>query len=125
MKTLVDLIAGSHQAESLKFESDILKEAAEAVIVEKRVSAVNAVKGLITTFEDNLKRQVLHLRNLRKQEKDHKELVENIDKAFKHFANTGNPLPMFLAIKRKDDALAFCRKIGIDLPKDDDEAWKC
>lgn len=92
-------------------EEDFAKQHAQTVV------------NLITSFESTLKHYVTNLRNYRKIAKDQETLVKQGDLAFRYFAQTCNPLPFFKATSNFEGARQFCRALGIDYPKDNDELW--
>ena len=124
MVTLNDLIESAQKTGNVTFEADVLKQAAEAVIEDKKKSAVNQVKNLIQNFQNTLEAHVNLLRNVRKQEKAQSAKVDEVDRAFRFFAATGNPLPMFAAMGQIREGNFFCQGLGIDVPKLDSDAWK-
>ncbi len=132
MKTLLDLIAGSSLPVSVSVTSAILAEAANQVQADQQKRLVDSVKGLLEGFSADLSHQVSTLREYRKQAETQSVRVKEIDRAFRYFAATGNPLPMFVAqngtilskssFNRK--ANEWCQRAGVEVPNADDEAWK-
>lgn len=121
MKTLNELIEAAHLGFSVKFTSDVMKEAAENVIKEKQKVAVTSCQHLITTFDHNLKEQVKHLQELREKEAKQQAKVKKIDRAFKFFAETGNPLPFFASMGKQPEGEAWARQLGLN--HNDEAAW--
>jgi len=119
---LSDLIARANATETLNVTNEILVEAAKAREAEVRANAVHATKGLLATFEQTMKQNVYHLRELRRQEKECAALVKKLDNALHYFGDTGNPLPFFRACGVP--AHQFCCELGIATPAKDDPAWE-
>jgi hypothetical protein len=129
--TLEDLISRAQQpSTSVAFVADVLKEAASEVIATKRKQSVAAVTGLIQSFESTVQSNVSTLKIVREQEATQSKKVKELDRAFRYFAATANPYPMFAAqsgsvyLASTDYAARdFARKCGLDIPKSDDPAW--
>ena len=119
---LSDLIARANATETLNVTNEILVEAAKAREAEVRANAVHATKGLLATFEQVMKNNVSHLRQLRAQEKHQTAVVKMLDRALHYFGDTGNPLPFFRACGVP--AHQFCCELGIATPAKDDPAWE-
>lgn len=127
--TLAALISSAHNVGGIVFGSDVVKAAADKVIQQKNEQAVAAVQGLIGNFQTNLQQRVATLRDLREREKAAKQVVDDTDRAYRYFAATGNPLPMFAVMEGGNKgpnnyaAADFCRRLGIAVPKADAPAW--
>lgn len=118
---LSDLIARANTTETLNVTNEILVEAAKAREDEVRAKAVQATKILLCAFEQVMKNNVNHLRELRRQEKAMNAVVKSLDRALHYFGDTGNPLPFFRACGMS--AHQFCNALGIATPAKDDPAW--
>lgn len=119
---LEQLLAGK----PVNVESEVLKAAIAKNLRQKTENLVNAVAGLLDSFEASLTSHVATLRDLRRQEKKQCELVTNINRAFEYFKVSGNPLPFYAANGRHRDGEYFLRNIDadIELRNHDHEAWK-
>lgn len=73
--------------------SEVHAAAAEEVKAEQHKKLVGSVKGLLESFDADLKHQVAILRETRKQEVSQTARVKELDRAFHYFAVSGNPLP--------------------------------
>lgn len=129
MTTLTDLIARSSAPMSVNVTSTVLHDAAEEVKIEQHKKLVSSVKGLLESFDADVKHQVATLREYRKQEASQAARVKELDRAFHYFASTGNPLPMFAAqmggkLGWNRKATEWCERAGVEVPKNEDDAWK-
>lgn len=124
-KTLDDLIAAAgSDTVSLNVGSDILREAADKRTAAKREQAVVAVTGLLETFDTQLQANVQTLRNFRETEAAQAAKVKKMDRAYRYFAATGNPLPFYKESGYANAANQFMTKLGAKTPPQDDDAWK-
>lgn len=123
MSSLADLIAKCHQSGEVKFTAPVLKEAIEARNKEAEQQAAKVCSGLISGFEQHLKDGVARLRKWRQEEAKQAEYVKKVDRAFRFFGETGNPLPVFDAVGNRQGACHFCHTLNIELPGKDDAAW--
>lgn len=128
--SLIDIInRAQNEGKTVAIENDILKDAVAEVIADKRKSAVQCCKGLITEFETALKCSVGELKSIRAQEKAQTIKVRALDRATRYFAATANPLPMFKAMAGEgntripSNARYFCDNINVPVPPMDDPAW--
>lgn len=121
--TLNDLIGRARNTNQVTISAPLIQAAVEKVQKEKEERAVNLVTNLVSQFESQLSTAVQTLRQYRKMEKAQEKLVDKIDRAFRYFAATGNPLPMYKAIGRGGDGAWFCTNLGIEMPSPDDAAW--
>lgn len=121
MKTLNELIEAAHLGFSVKFTSDVMKEAAENVIKEKQKVAVQSCQTLILTFDRNLKENVKYLQLIREQEVKQQAKVKKVDRAFKFFAETGNPLPFFASMEKRREGRDWAEHLGLN--HQDESAW--
>ena len=126
---LIDLISRAQQEKSsVNLESDILRDAVAEVISDQRKLAVQQCKGHLCSFELALKSQVTELKSIRTMEKAKAAKVKAMDRAFRYFAKTANPLPFFMAWNGTgqvpSNARYFCDEVGVPVPELDDPAWK-
>ena len=124
MKTLDELLASAHSTGELKVESKVLQNALTAHQEEVNKALQTEVQNVLRTGDAALREQVQMLRAIRQQETNLKTYIDKLDKAFKFFGKTGNPLPLFKAMNRTDLATSFCRKLSIPVPAHDDSAWE-
>lgn len=103
--------------------SAILQKAVEQQNAAKEVTAVAVVGKLLTQFEAVVKDRVSTLQIARKAEKLAKKAVDDANRAWQYFGETGNPLPFYAATSKKHQAVGFCVELGIAVPADDDDAW--
>jgi len=121
---LTDLIKAAHSDNGINVTSDVLKRAVQRRLEEREEAAVNACTGIIECFENALKAEVENLRQIRLMEKKKKAEVAKVDKAFRYFAETGIPFPMYEAIGQgRTASRMFCNKIGIAVPDPESELW--
>lgn len=120
---LQDLLDSAHGETSPQIQNKILQEAEERRKAKKVEAAVEAVEGLLVSFQRTLQDQVAELRRVRKMEEKQNKLVKNLDRAVAYFSSTGLPFPFFKATNSRDTA-SFCRSIGIEVPDDDSPLWK-
>lgn len=120
---LKSLLASAYGV-TLVVSSEIMKAAMAAENEEREKRALKGVQGLIGKGQEELRRNVALLRNLRKQEREQAETVKRIDRAFQFFLTSGNPLPMLKATNNHSGIVDFCRNAGIEVPKLDSEAYK-
>lgn len=123
MATITDLINGSGKPSSLNVSNVVLQQAAEQLVKEKTERVVAGVKNLIGQFDETLSSNVERLRQLRSAEKAQATLVKNIDRAFRYFGVTGNPLPFYKVTGKVYDGKRWCQVVGVDVPADNDAAW--
>lgn len=79
--------------------------------------------GVLENIERTVGQAVANLRAIRKQERDAKTLLDEINLAAKYFAATGNPLPYFKATGNTHGAYSFCERLGVDVPSSKDPLW--
>lgn len=120
---LQDLLDSAHVEKSHQIQNEILQQAEERRKAKKVLAAVEAVEGLLVSFQTTLNVQVEELRRVRKMEEKQTKLVKNLDRAVAYFSSTGIPFPFFKLTHVKD-SVSFCRNIGIEVPDDDSPLWK-
>jgi hypothetical protein len=123
MASLTELISRCHQSGEVKFTAPVLQEAIEARNNQATKLAAVVCADLIGGFEKCLKGAVQRLRELRAAEAKQAECVKKIDRAFRFFGETGNPLPMFDTMGNRNGASLFCGSLNIERPGQDDAAW--
>lgn len=123
MVSLTELISRCHQSGEVKFTAPVLQEAIAARNKEAEKLAAAVCSDLIGGFEKHLKLSVQRLRELRAAEAKQSDYVKKIDRAFRFFAETGNPLPVYDAMANRGGAVRFCQMLNIELPGKDDAAW--
>ena len=123
--SLTDLLDRSNSDRpAVDITSDLLIEASDQLVKERRERAVKGLKGLIDNFTAVLQSSVRHLKQVREQEAMETKMVKAMDRAVRYFGVTGNPLPFYKAWGRTRDAMCWCEQVGIPFPqKDDDPAW--
>ena len=128
--SLIEIINRAQtEGKTVAIESDILKDAVAEVVADKRKTAVQSCKGLITEFEAILKASVTGLKNIRLQEKAQAIKVKALDRATRYFAATANPLPMFKSMAGEGvsrvpmNARYFCDNLNVPVPALDDPAF--
>jgi hypothetical protein len=123
MTTIMDLISRAHKVGSIQVSNTVLQQAADELVKEKTAKVVQSVKGLLDRFDSVLQSSVAQLRQYRELEKKQNALVKGLDRAFRYFGETGNPLPFYKASGDIRSAQYFCQSIGVAVPEADDAAW--
>lgn len=124
MASISDLIRNP-VASGVQIQSSLLQAAMEKSIKERQDRALNAVAAVFEGFAATVESSVAHLREIRKMEKKQKDLVTELDRAFKFLCETGNPFPFYkLSNACSRSVKDFCTKAGIDMPEADNECWK-
>lgn len=120
MSTLNDLIGMTLNVSQVTFDDEMMQQAAEQLVREKRMKAVESCQVLIAEFNKTLEEQVEILRHLREKEHSQATHVKQTDRAFRFFGDTGNPLPFFAAQNKRADGEKWAKTLNIKL---NDEAW--
>ncbi len=121
---LTDLMNRAYAAPTFQVSNDILAEAAELRSQQARSQAVAATKGLLEHFEGEMIGNVERLRDWRRLEKAQAKKVAALDRALRYFGHSGNPLPVYKAQGMTQNAVHFCRAVGIPIPAPNDAAWE-
>lgn len=120
---LSELIAGCYAEDTPQFTAPILQEAMQRRAEAAKERSIRVCSAFLTTLATVLKSAVADLRSIRKSAKQQEENVKEYDRAFRFFAETGNPLPFFAKYSPgygKD----FCRQLEIECPTYGSDAWK-
>ena len=121
MKSLFDRV---YKKSNLVIGNEMLRLAMEEREKQFTHQHLQTVINLLTSSESVMSQNVASLREQRKQEKLQTAKVKAMDRALRYFAANGNPLPFFKASGQEKAANMFCKSIGLEYPKDDDELWK-
>ena len=124
--TLDDLLDSASASVSGVVMIAALSEAVDAAKAEKKKAQAGVLKNLVTTFSESVNGSVANLRAARAAEKAAAKTVETLDRAFRYFAATGNPFPMFKAKGHAGsrEAVSFAMSMGISVPPADAPAWE-
>lgn len=120
---LAQLNGGVNQEAATPFTNAVLAEAFEKRQKARSEKLVTVAMEVTEKVETIIAGAVTTLRNVRKQEKVAKENVENLNRAAKYFAATGNPLPFYNAAGRRHEAASYCAMVGAELPQMTDPLW--
>jgi hypothetical protein len=91
---LQDLIDGVY-SRNYKIGSDVIRQALDKKAEDTKASAVERAEKALSFGQQELGVAVKNLNYHRKKEADAKKRVDAIDRAFRYFAETGNPLPLY------------------------------
>lgn len=116
-KSFVDEIVDSVYAD-VEFDSAVMKAAVEKRKEKLAERAAEKAVVYLDSFGTLLRQTVLNLRNIRRMEQQAKELVDAVDTAFRYFAKTGNPIPVWVATKDERAIQQYAREMGIEIPLD-------
>jgi hypothetical protein len=125
-KTLQQLIAAAQNTTSIMFTNDVLSKAAEKAAQAANEKAVGVAQTVLGVFQAHLQTKVLYLRQARESVKAYEKAVAEVDRAFRYFADTANPLPMFKVMgynATSSQVTNFFSPLGVPVPASDDDAW--
>lgn len=124
---VLDLIKSANAPEGDVYDGSLLNEVfadvATQIEQDQKQQRVATVKNLVEGFYKALQGKVQNLRKLREEEAKAAAGVKALDLAFKYFAHSGNPLPMFKAMGNMGHGENWCRQAKRDVPKHDSPEW--
>jgi len=120
MSTLNELIQAAHGDGQLVFTNEMMAAAAARLMKERETKAVEVCQELIEQFNSHLVSSVRQLKAIREQELAQQKRVKALDRAFRFFGETGNPLPFYKELGNVPGGNEFAKKIGIKITE---EAW--
>lgn len=126
VKTLQALIAASQNNTNVVFTNEVLARAAENAKKIADDRAVVSAQAVLGTFQQHLNTNVLYLRQARESVKQYEKIVGGIDRAYRYFAETCNPLPMFKVMgytASTSYVTNFFQPLGVPVPAADNDAW--
>lgn len=126
VKTLQQLIAAAQNTTNIAFTSEVLSKAAENAAKIAADKAVGVAQLVLGEFQSHLTTEVLYLRQARATVLTYEKKVGAVDRAFRYFAATANPLPMFKVMgynASSSKVVNFFSPLGVPVPANDDESW--
>lgn len=107
------LIAGAYAASAPFLSQGVMADAINAEREGQEKKALESAKRLIGGFSQSMQSAVAGLRRIRENEKVAEKTVKELDRAFRYFGETGNPLPFF-KLTNIYGGVDWLNKLGFD-----------